>query len=222
MLALPNDDVAGEAVGSSLLLASWTGIGPSKELFAALAGRWLAVGKPVLARYTALLGEAADKEPAFQSFFEGVPQLLDPMAMQVWSKPDLHGAKEPDFVIRRIDDSYLIVEIETPAKQLVTEANQISAKVTQAVSQVMEYRTFLAERHQDALKVFPRFQNPDCLVVLGLESTLDENQKRALLIENQHRHGIRIVGFDWIAARAEAVCENIISTRLTADTARMI
>jgi hypothetical protein len=144
------------------------------------------------------------------------------MALQVWPKPDLHGAKEPDFVIRRIDDSYIVVEIETPAKPLVTGGGQVSAQVTQAVTQAMEYRTFLLERFPQAATFFPEFRNPECLVVIGMERDLSEDQRRALLRENQHRQGVHIVGFDWVAQRAEAITNNIINTDLAVRPMRMI
>ncbi len=62
------------------------------------------------------------------------------MAIKVWSQPDFHGAFEPDFVIQRVDGSYLIVEIETPCKTLVTNGNQLSAQVTAAEKQATDYR----------------------------------------------------------------------------------
>jgi hypothetical protein len=88
----------------------------AQELIASLGAKWLHFGPPALDSYERMLTESANDEPAFQTFFCRFPQLLDPMAIQVWSQPDFHGAAEPDFVIRRADDSYLVVEIECPGK----------------------------------------------------------------------------------------------------------
>jgi Domain of unknown function (DUF4263) len=222
MLSLPDDDSAATAVGGSLQLISFHGVAPAKELFAALATRWLAVSKPTMEGYKNLLRTHPADEAKFQAFFERFPQVLDPMAMQVWPQPDFHGAKEPDFVVRRTDNSYLIVEIETPAKLIVTKDNQISAQVTHAITQVMQYRSFLLERYQEANAHFPEFQEPDCLVVIGRETDLDKDQQRALLLENQHRKGVRVVGFDWIASRAEAITQNIISGRTSVHSLRIV
>ena len=82
----------------------------------------------------------------------------------------------------------------------------------------MEYRSFLLERFPQAAKYFPEFQDPECLVVIGMERNLSEEQRRALLRENQHRQGVHIVGFDWVAQRAEA----IINTDLAVRPMRMI
>jgi hypothetical protein len=102
------------------------------ELIRAISFRWLRVGPSVVTTYEALIRSQADNEPAMQDFFCKHPQILDPMAQQVWSQPDFHGIHEPDFVIRRTDNSYLIVEIETPRKQLITQGGQLSADATHA------------------------------------------------------------------------------------------
>ena len=91
-------------------------MGAAKELFAAISTRWLAVGEPVLQEFESLIAEHPDDEPEFQKFLTTHPQLLDPMAIQVWPQPNLLGSRYPDFVVRRADNSYLVVEIECPAK----------------------------------------------------------------------------------------------------------
>jgi hypothetical protein len=222
ILSLPDDDVAAQSIGMALQFLSYLSGTAPRHLFAALAARWLAVSQTTITEYERLLETASDDEATFQQFFERFPQLLDPMAYQVWPQPDLHGFKEPDFVIRRTDNSYLIVEIETPAKALVTGALQMSAQATQAITQAMQYRTFLMERFKEAADHFPSFQTPECLVVIGLERDLSDEQRRALLMENQHRQGVRIVGFDWIARRAAAVTQNIVETGVDVRPLRMI
>ncbi len=224
MLSLPDDIEASDvaAIGFQRLSLLETRAEASRELFAALASRWLVVGEPTIAQYRRLIADFADDENTFQEFFEGVPQLLDPLCSVMWPKPDLHGAKEPDFVLKRSDGSYLIVEIEAPAKRLVTEALQISAQVTQAVTQAMQYRSFLVERPAETRTHFPEFRDPECLVVIGTEGSLTEAQKRALALENEHRKGLRIVGFDWIAERADRILRNMISANIAVRPLRMI
>jgi hypothetical protein len=181
----------------------------------------LAIGRPILDEYEQLIIHSRDDEPAFQSFFENHPQLLDPMAATVWPHPNLAGARAPDFIVRRTDDSYLVVEIETPGKVIITGANQLSAQATQAIAQAADYRAFLVERFQTAAAHFPRFSEPDCLVVIGLESRLSLSQRAALARDNRGRSTLRVVGFDWIARRAEAVARNAIETQITVESLRM-
>ena len=183
--------------------------GVAKELISAVSTKWLKFGPPTLAAYQALLHNNVDDEPTFQKFFCAFPQLLDPMAVQVWSEPDFHGALEPDFVIRRADDTYLIVEIERPSKAIITAANQLTAETTHAEKQVSEYKEFLVERMSETRTHFPRFRDPECLVIIGMEGSLNTQQRQALLNANSSRIKTRIVGFDWVLERGQAIISNM-------------
>jgi hypothetical protein len=224
MIGFPDDGEASMAVGGVFQQLSIANDDARavRELFAALASRWLTIGKATLASYEDLIRTHRDEEPEFQTFFEKVPQLLDPFAMLVWPTPDLHGAKKPDFVLKRADGTYLIVEIETPGKTLITSGLQISAQVTEALTQAMQYRSFLLERFQEARTHFPEFRDPDCMVVLGLERELSSDQLRALALENENRRQMRIVGFDWIAERADRILQNMIFANIAVRPLRMI
>ena len=182
----------------------------AKNLSHALALRSVAVGPQVLNDYDALVIGTGDDESVFQRFFENHPLLLDPRAFQVWGRPDLHGRLEPDFVIRTYDNSYVIVEIETPAKLLITQRGQLSAEVTHAIGQVLQYQEYLRTHLTEALEVFPEFKPPAGLVVVGCESLLNADQKAVLRWENQSRSDINIVGFDTLADTARAVTNNVI------------
>ncbi len=140
-----------------------------EELVSSLGTRWLRFGPSVLDNYENMLVDAADNEPAFQKLFCQFPQLLDPMAVQVWSQPDFHGKLEPDYVIRRADNSYLIVEIECPKKRLITQRGRLSYEATHAESQAIEYEAFLSDRVREARQNFPGYRRADCLTVVGVE-----------------------------------------------------
>jgi len=224
VLGIEDETDAIALVGTHMSRLGWSADDPgvASELFAALAARRLATGPAAMHAFEQLIEAHSDDEPTFHAFFERYPQLLDPAAAEVWSKPDLAGAREPDFVIRRTDDSYLVVEIETPAKQLITSANQLAAPATQAVAQATTYRSFLVERFQHAAAYFPRFSEPDCLVVIGLEGTLSADQRAALARENRSRSGLRIVGYDWLVRRALSITSNIVEPKLSVRSIRVI
>ena len=175
----------------------------------ALGVKWLRFGPPVLEQYCRLIAESPNDEPAFQAFFCRYPQLLDPMAVQVWSQPDFHGNLEPDFVIRRADDSYLVVEIECPGKLLMTKGSQLSSEATHAENQAVEYESFLSDRIPEARAHFPKYRRADCLVVIGTEAGLDHSQSEALERAKQRRQNVRIAGFDWLESRARRLIENV-------------
>lgn len=210
MLQIESDAEAGIYVSTSLMGLSVQDPEAIAYLGHALALRTIAVGPQVLSRYEELLTVAGNDESAFQRFLEKHPLLLDSSAFQVWGKPDLHGKLEPDFVIRTYDNSYVIVEIETPNKLLITKRGQLSAATTHAISQVLEYCDYLQTHISDAASVFPGFTTASGLVVVGEESALNSKQKVILRRENESRHNINIVGFDTLADSAIEVMNNVI------------
>ena len=181
----------------------------SRAIVGALSSRWLEFGPVVLDKYEQLLRAEAVTEAAFQKFFETYPQFLDPYAIEVWAKPDFHGLLEPDFLIRRTDNTYLIVEIEKPSKMLVTKSNQLASVATQAEQQALDYRAFLDERAAQARVHFRNYSSADCLTVIGLEGKLNDSQSKALRLVNENRGKSKIVGFDTLLKRSESIVQNV-------------
>ncbi len=193
----------------------------AREVFEASAARFIALGEPTLEAFAKLIATRADDESAFQSFLTDHPQLLDPMALEVWPQPSLWGAKEPDFLIRRSDDTYVVVEIECPSKLLLTGTGQLSADSSHAVQQALDYADKLIQRQELIASTFPNFRAPDCLVINGLEEPLTPEQKRMLVLENGHRRGVRIAGFDWLITRARSIADNFVGHRVRVLSARI-
>ena len=222
LLSFGDDDDAFISLGTSLTSLTIGDSAALKKLLSAASLRWMAVGPQVIDEYESLIRLHPSDEPIFQAFFERNPLLLDPLAFRVWPKPDLHGKREPDFVVQRADNSYLVIEIETPAKQLVTREGQIHSATTQAAAQAMDYRSFLLERFPQAQATFPEFSVPDALVVVGLERELSEQQRAALRRENEHRSHLRIMGFDALGMRAAAIAQNIVGRRIKVESVRLV
>lgn len=209
ILSFDNDDEVSSRIGLALQSMSFSGGGAAREIFAAVSKRWLAVSTPVLDSFEALIRDEPDNEPAFQAFLTAHPQILDPLAIRVWPQPDLFGFKEPDYVVQRADGTYMVVEIECPAKKLVTNGGHLTAEVTHAESQAADYRRYLIKHFSESEKHFPTFQEPDCLVIVGLERPLASTQKQALNDANNNRNHMRIVGFDWLLDRARTIAQNV-------------
>lgn len=185
-----------------------------RDVVHALSNRWLHFGTLALKEYEALVKQNPLDEDAFQKFFEKYPQLLDPMAMQVWSKPVLHGGLIPDFLIRRVDNTYLVVEIECPGKRIVTQANQFTHAATHAEKQALEYQSFLNDRSAEMEKHFPFMRDIEGLSIVGIENELNADQRAALARANRSRYKLKTVGFDWILERARSTISNMHSMKI--------
>lgn len=193
----------------------------AKQMVQAAASRWFAIGDHTLSKYLKLIEDSPNCEPSFQAFFEANPQLLDPMAVEVWPEPNLFGSRKPDFVVKRSDGSYLVIEIECPKKMLVTKAGNLSAAASHAENQAMDYRSYMMQHISSVRETFPTFSDPDCLVIVGLESSLTDGQKSALFRHNAHRHRLDVVGFDWILDRARRISENVAEHGVIVSVTRM-
>jgi hypothetical protein len=97
----------------------------------------------------------------------------------------------------------------------------LTADVTHAEQQATDYRSYLNQHFVDARLHFPNFNEPECLVIAGVERSLDAKQRAVLMNANRHRHGLRIVGFDWLADRARAVAANITRRHVEVVDLRM-
>lgn len=208
VMAIPTEDLI-IPLSQSFMQYSMGRMAAPKILSFVISAKWLRFGPAVLDRFEQMLITHAHDEPAFQTFFCAYPQMLDPMAVRVWSQADLHGAEEPDFVLQRADDTYLVVEIETPGKLLMTQDGQLAAGATHAEKQVNDYAAFLNERSIEARHVFPNYRPADKMAVIGLQSGLAPEQARALSILNETRHKLVTVGFDWLLDRARRVLQNL-------------
>lgn len=184
-------------------------IGVPNLLSSVISSKWLRFGPAALDEYENMLETKTTNEPAFQEFFTTYPQMLDPMVVRAWTQPSLNGAQEPDFVLQRADDTYLVVEIECPSKLLVRKDGQLSAEATHAEKQTNDYATFLNERMQQARQIFPNYRAADKMAVVGMQRDLDINQSRSLKTLNESRHKLVTVGFDWLLDRARSVLRNL-------------
>lgn len=222
ILSFPNDDELSLYVGNALTLFSFDRGSAARELFAAVSKRWLAVNTPVLNEFRDLIESKPHDEPSFQKFLTKHPQILDPLALRVWPQPDIFGFREPDFVIQRADGTYLIVELECPKKLLITASGHLSADVTHAEKQATDYRRYIFQKFSEVEKHFPQFQEPDCLVVVGVERALSVEQRQALQDANQNRKNVRIVGFDWLLERSKTIAGNLIQSDIEIIPLRIV
>jgi hypothetical protein len=209
IMSFPDDEDVARRIGSTLTGFSFDKGDAAQELFVAVSKRWLAVSTPLLQAFDQLIEAKPCDETAFQQFLSDHPQILDPLAFRVWPQPDLFGFKEPDFVVQRADGTYIVVEIECPGKTLVTAGGHLSADVTHAEQQATDYRRNLMRKYADVRIHMPDFQEPDCLVVLGLQRTLSKERRQILHDANLNRNHLRIAGFDWLLNRGRTIATNV-------------
>lgn len=178
----------------------------------AFLNRWFRINNKSLAEYSSLIHASDVREELVQNYLEKHPYILEPFYAHIWPKARLGENLIVDFLVRLMDDSYVVVEIERPGDSIMNRNGDLSAKASHAVRQALEYRDWLASNQLYARQRFENIWRPSCLVVIGMQSSLTLKQSERLKQENESRQGIiRIVGFDWLHHRAESIQNNIIN-----------
>lgn len=198
---------------NSIITFSWSQPEKAMEsLFFAIGARWFGLSHSRIEEYSKLVLREDIAEEEAHNYLAMHPYILEPFYSQIWSKERLGEALIADFVIRLIDNSYLVVEIEKPSDMIMTKSGNLSAKTTHAVRQALEYREWLLTNLLYSKQRFPELWRPACLVVIGQESHLNMLQQERLRQENESRQGIlRIVGYDTLRDRAKAVISNLFN-----------
>ncbi|MFN1218162.1 Shedu anti-phage system protein SduA domain-containing protein [Chryseobacterium kwangjuense] len=184
-----------------------------EHIFIALISRWFKFNGSGLIQYHELINSSNtdNNELTFHNFIKENPFLLEPFHAKIWSKPRFGEALVPDFLIRSMDNSYTVVEIEQPGFSIMTRAGELSAQTTHAKRQALDFRSWAIDNRLYADQQYKGIYRPYCLVVIGKESDLNEMQIQRLRQENESTQGVlKIVGFDWLYNRAKTTLENML------------
>ncbi len=130
--------------------------------------------------------EKAQDETTLQSFLEQNPWLLIrplPAHHQGWvlPRPRLKGDFIPDFLVCGLSSvglSWLAVEIESPTASLFTAKGRPSAKLTEAMAQIRDWRSWLSAnlgvarnpKSQHGLNLVDIYPNLPGLILIGRDS----------------------------------------------------
>lgn len=136
----------------------------------------------------ALRFQSYEVESIFHDILEKHPVLLDVYGL-CESKPELSypngqtspiGKKklQPDFIIKYPDQSYKMIEIERPSKQLATTQGQPRAEVSQAVFQTAEWKHYIKTHYSLVAARYPGIQSK-CKTSVIMSRFTQQNFKSA-------------------------------------------
>ena len=150
-------------------------------------------------------------ERAYQEFLEKHPVILDPVASSIVRRQRLAEAHGTDFVIRRLDDEYTLVEIEKARDKPFTEYPQPSAPLSHALAQVFQWFSWVEDNIAYAQSHgFPGIHTPKGIVVIGRNADLNAEQRRMLNQMNDLLYPrIRILTYDDVITSARHVLNNL-------------
>lgn len=137
--------------------------------------------------------------------------FLDPHAVQVWSKLRF-GSKFSDFVIRRPNNTYSIIEIERANVQFFTPTGQEpSFEFNHACQQVRDWRQYIRENThtvRDTLKL-PDIYEPEGVVILGRTRDIQGDEALRRWRDMKNDHDFRLFSYDDLVDRVKALAATL-------------
>jgi len=202
---------------------SGTGIGGDMEdldyFLSLIIDNQLILNLSTIQKFEDLINSSPKHEEKLQQFLTGHPVILDPFVSELFTKQKLGSDFITDYVVKRTNNQYVLVEIENSTDKLFNQNGSFTSSLIEAISQVRDFQAWISDNLAYAQKKLPEIKHPEGLVVIGRGCNLNKMQKKRLAEENYSRRGhIKIVTYDDLLETANSVYKNIIERPLVITT----
>jgi hypothetical protein len=173
------------------------------------------LNKAILKQFEDLLAAGPAREEELHRFLVEHPVLLDPFVTELRTKHELGDDFITDFVVRRMNNEYMVVEIENSTDKLFNNDGSFTADLMKAIAQVRDFQAWLGDNIAYAQTKLPHIRRPEGLVIIGRRLDLTPIMQKRLSEENFSRRGhIKVVTYDDLLAQAKAVYQNALDRPL--------
>jgi hypothetical protein len=148
-------------------------------------------------------------EEIYQRFLMDNPVLIDPLASEILPKKKLGLDFVTDFVVRRLDNEYVLVEIERPQDSLFTGSHDFTARFTHAIGQIIDFQEWVDQHGEYARTLMPGISSPRGLLLMGRRSQLSDRQTAKLKRYSLTLSAVDILTYDDLLERAKNFYRNI-------------
>jgi hypothetical protein len=179
------------------------------ELFAEPA---IKITSRLISTFESLVSETHGEEE-YQKFLTKHPVFIDPLASEVIPKQKLGLEHITDFVIRRLDNEYIVVEIEKPQDTIFTGGNDLTAKFTHAYGQVLDFQEWVDAHGEYARSLMPGVVSPKGVLVIGMREHLSVEQIAKLKRFIINSRSIEVFTYDDLIKKAKDLYRNIYRKR---------
>ncbi len=181
------------------------------SIFNIIAKCVIKINEPILNEYESKITSELTEEE-YQQFFERNPCLIDPIASAIFNKAKLGDDLITDFVIRRLDNIYILVEIEKPSTDIFTANGDFCSAFSHAIGQIIDFQEWVETNIAYAQKKMPCIDSPQGLLVIGMKNKLTDKQKSKLARFNITTRGrINVLTFDELLEQGRTYLDNIYS-----------
>ena len=161
-----------------------------------------------LTQLKALLASRCETEREYQEFLdENGSWVFRSRYGSLNRHPKLDDTSIPDFVATRNGDEYLdVIEIKQPFVSMFRRDGEFSAAFNDACNQAEQYLIFTERQRPYLRDKGLRFENPECLLIMGYGLSEREIEKTKA-IESSRARRVRVVTYDQLIKEAEAVIQ---------------
>lgn len=167
------------------------------------------LSRPLLQQFDEMINQNL-REEDYQVFLKRHPVFLDPLSADVIPKQKLGIEMVTDFVLKRYDNKYILVEIEKPQDRLFTLTNDFTAEFTHAFGQVLDFQQWVDSHAAYARVHMPGVSSPRGLLVIGRRTDLSEDNKAKLHRFSINCLAIDVITFDDLLQNATMLYEAIL------------
>src|SRR5882724_1806868 len=94
-----------------------------------------------------------------------------------------------DFLVRRPDGTYILIEIENPKAPIVTQSGDFSSAVNHALCQVEDWQEWIEQNLPTVDKYYPGIRSPEAWVIIGRSRGLAKIGERRIARRNINMRG---------------------------------
>lgn len=161
--------------------------------------------------YNRLIYKEDITEEEVLKFLLNHPFMLSLDVEQILYKPNLSEEYIPDFIIKTSKRKFLVVEIEHPRIRLFTKQMDETKELRKARTQMERYLSFIRNNILYLREKYPELsvENLQGLIVIGLDSTLTEEEKQRLNQLNYTLKDYQVTTFNELAKTLITFLENL-------------
>ncbi len=179
-----------------------------ESVFEMLTESTIKISQRLISEFDTLVSQN-NSEESYHRFLAKHPVFLDPLASTVISKQSLGIEHVTDFVIRRLDNEYIIVEIEKPQDAIFTRNNDFTAPFTHAFGQIIDFHEWIDAHGEYARTLLPEISSPRGMLVIGRRTSLTPTQAAKLKRFCINSQSVMVLTFDDLLERARALYYNL-------------
>jgi hypothetical protein len=157
-------------------------------------------------------------ELRFQEWFQENTWAFGIEYLKIYDTSKIGIHSDSDFVAQSLDSYHDLIELKRPSTELLRFDSSHrdfypSVDLSKAIGQAVDY-LYAMERSRNELEEADQITvlKPRIKIIAGLTTDYTPNQKRALRLIKNGLHGMEIISYDQVVARAQKLID-IFSTR---------